>query len=63
MTKDKDFVDWVNRLGTPPQVIWLTCGNSSNARLKQILNGTLHKALSLLESGEPVVEIRDGATA
>ncbi|MCP9293138.1 MAG: DUF5615 family PIN-like protein [Planktothrix agardhii LY1] len=24
MTKDSDFVD---RLGSPPQIIWLTCGN------------------------------------
>lgn len=32
MTKDKDFVELVNRLGMPPQVIWLTCGNTSNVR-------------------------------
>ena len=28
MTKDSDFVDLVERLGSPPQIIWLTCGNS-----------------------------------
>jgi predicted nuclease of predicted toxin-antitoxin system len=33
MTKDSDFVELMRRLGTPPQVIWLTCGNTSNARL------------------------------
>ncbi|BAY23260.1 hypothetical protein NIES2100_30240 [Calothrix sp. NIES-2100] len=27
MTKDSDFVDLVTRLGSPPQIIWLTCGN------------------------------------
>ena len=59
MTKDRDFIDMVNRLGTPPQVIWLTCGNTSNTRLKQILSDTLRNALALLEAGEPVVEIRD----
>ena len=33
MTKDSDFVDLVDRFGSPPQIIWLTCGNTSNARL------------------------------
>lgn len=26
MTKDSDFVHLVDRLGPPPQIIWLTCG-------------------------------------
>ena len=30
MTKDSDFVDLVCRLGQPPQVLWLTCGNVTN---------------------------------
>ncbi len=29
ITKDSDFVDLVERLGSPPQIIWLTCGNTS----------------------------------
>jgi len=58
ITKDSDFADLVDRLGTPPQVIWLTCGNTSNARLKEILNSTLPEALELLRSGEALVEIR-----
>ncbi len=37
MTKDSDFTDLVNRFGQPPQIILLTCGNTSNDRLKQIL--------------------------
>jgi predicted nuclease of predicted toxin-antitoxin system len=59
LTKDSDFVDLVKRLGTPPQVLWLTCGNTSNARLRQILTKTLSQALTLLSTGEPVVEIKD----
>jgi predicted nuclease of predicted toxin-antitoxin system len=47
MTKDRDFVDLVSRFGAPPQIIWLTCGNTSNARLKEILNTTLLEALEL----------------
>ncbi|MFW9260382.1 DUF5615 family PIN-like protein, partial [Nostoc sp. CALU 546] len=38
ITKDSDFVDLVERLGTPPQIIWLTCGNTSNARLQEIFS-------------------------
>jgi predicted nuclease of predicted toxin-antitoxin system len=58
MTKDSDFVDLVNRFGAPPQIIWLTCGNTSNARLKEILGITLLDALELLRAGEILVEIR-----
>jgi predicted nuclease of predicted toxin-antitoxin system len=57
MTKDSDFVELINRLGSPPQVIWLTCGNTSNVRLKQILSTTLLQAIQLLQAGEPLVEI------
>jgi predicted nuclease of predicted toxin-antitoxin system len=57
MTKDSDFVDLVDRLEAPPQIIWLTCGNTSNARLKEILSSTLPDALKLLQTGERLVEI------
>jgi len=57
MTKDSDFADLVDRLGTPPQIIWLTCGNTSNARLREILSVVLPEALELLCSGETLVEI------
>ena len=57
MTKDSDFVELVSRYGAPPQVIWLTCGNTSNARLKEILTTTLPQAMALLDAGEPLVEI------
>lgn len=57
MTKDSDFVDLVDRLGAPPQIIWLTCGNTSKARLREILSETLPRALELLATGETLVEI------
>jgi predicted nuclease of predicted toxin-antitoxin system len=59
MTKDSDFADLVNRFGSPPQIIWLTCGNTSNARLREILSATLPEALELLRSGEALVEISE----
>lgn len=57
MTKDSDFVLLLERFGPPPQVIWLTFGNTSNARLKSILTDTLPEAFELLKSGEELVEI------
>lgn len=59
LTKDIDFIDLLHRLGPPPLIVWLTCGNTSNSRLRAILNGRLLQALELLARGESVVEIRD----
>ena len=60
LTKDEDFVILVQRLGPPPQVIWLTCGNVSNARLKKILTAGLSDAIAMIQRGEQVVEITAG---
>jgi predicted nuclease of predicted toxin-antitoxin system len=57
MTKDSDFILLLDKFGSPPQVIWITCGNTSNTRLKEILSRTLPKALELLKSSEDLVEI------
>lgn len=57
MTKDSDFAALQNELGAPPKIIWITCGNTSNARLKEILIATLTDALALLDGGEDLVEI------
>jgi predicted nuclease of predicted toxin-antitoxin system len=57
MTKDSDFVDLVCRLGTPPQILWLTCGNVTNRNLRQLLTITLPDALERLRQGEMIVEI------
>ena len=57
LSKDSDFVDLVERLGPPPKVLWLTCGNTSNAWLKHVLATELPRALQLLERGERIVEI------
>ena len=58
MTKDRDFITLLERLGPPPRVIWLRRGNTSNARLKEILARTLSEAIALLTAGEPLVEIK-----
>ena len=59
LTKDRDFLNLSENLGAPPQVLWVTCGNTSNVRLRQILQEVLPTALSLLERGESLVEIAD----
>ena len=58
VTKDSDFLEWTRRLGTPPQVVWLTCGNRSNVAMKEILSLRLRAALDLIRAGDPVVEIK-----
>ena len=57
ITKDSDFIWLLDRFGSPPKIIWLTCGNTSNANLKIILSKTLQDAIDLLNSGEEIVEI------
>jgi len=59
MTKDSDFLLLLDQLGPPPQILWITCGNTSNAHLKEILKGRLAKALDLFQQGERLVEISD----
>lgn len=61
MTKDADFSILQDRLGAPPQILWVTCGNTSNARLKEILSIALVEAINFLSSGEPLVEISDAS--
>ena len=59
MTKDSDFVEMLQRLGPPPKVLWVTCGNTSNARLREILTRQLPAAVARFEAGESLVEITD----
>ena len=57
MTKDSDFIDLVCRLGTPPQILWLTCGNVTNRNLQKLLSATLPNAIEKLKQEETIVEI------
>jgi len=57
MSKDQDFVDLVLMHDAPPQIIWVTCGNTSNAFLRNLLQRVFPQILKLLESGEPLVEL------
>ena len=41
MSKASDFLDLLDRHGTPPKIIWVTCGNTSNRRMRNILGQKL----------------------
>lgn len=57
VTKDVDFATLVRRLGPPPCVIWLRCGNTSVAALRILLERVIPSALQLIESGESLIEV------
>jgi predicted nuclease of predicted toxin-antitoxin system len=57
LTKDIDFVLQLQRFGPPPAVLWVRCGNTSNAHIRHVLRRTLQKALNLIAAGESLVEI------
>jgi predicted nuclease of predicted toxin-antitoxin system len=62
ISKDRDFVDLVQILGPPPKLVWLTCGNVTNARLRIVFCHAWAKVTALLEAGEPIVELGDIST-
>jgi len=58
VTKDSDFVDLIETRGSPPKVILLKTGNTTNRRLREIFASHLNEAISRFEDGETIVEIR-----
>ena len=61
MTKDADFQHLLFQHGPPPQVLWITCGNTSKAKLMEVLlSRNLPQALIMMRDGEPLVEIVEG---
>ena len=43
---------------SPPLINWLTCGNTSNQKLKENISTTQTEAIKLLSTGERIVEIQ-----
>ena len=62
LTKDSDFLQLLEQFGPPPQVILLTCGNTSNAFLRSLLRHSWAHVDALLRAGEALVEISGAAT-
>ena len=59
ITKDQDFLELSRRLGPPPQIVWVTCGNTSNQNLRMILDRVFSDAVEFLKTGQAIVEISD----
>lgn len=57
ISKDSDFVELVSRHGSPPQLLWVTCGNVTNQRLQVVFGKTFPQAMALLASGQAIVEV------
>jgi predicted nuclease of predicted toxin-antitoxin system len=59
MTKDADFIDLLEKNGPPPLVVLVTCGNTSNARLRRLVQAAWPTIIAMLERGEALVELGD----
>ena len=57
ITKDQDFVQLLKNLGPPPQVVWVTCGNISNAQMRDVLRQDFPRSLLHLQEGKSSIEI------
>jgi len=57
-TKDSDFVSLVEKYGSPPQVVWLSIGNTSNVELKNIFRSVFQDLLTLIEEENSLIEIQ-----
>lgn len=60
--KDSDFVLLLEQFWPPPQILWLTVGNTSNAHLKEILSKGFPSVQSLLLHGEHLIEISEAGS-
>jgi predicted nuclease of predicted toxin-antitoxin system len=61
LSTDSDFAELVMRHGPPPQIIWLTCGNTTNAYPRTLFTMTWPRVAALLDANEPLIEV--GGTA
>jgi predicted nuclease of predicted toxin-antitoxin system len=59
VSKDSDFIELILQRGIPPQLLWVTCGNLTNRRLREVFSRLFPEAIRLLKAGESIVEIGD----
>lgn len=53
ISKDSDSVDLVSRHGTPPRLLWVTCGNVTNKSLRAAFDKAFAEALATLVAVNP----------
>lgn len=58
ITKDVDFLLMMERQGSPPRVIWLRCGNTTNKALRELFTRHASELQSWFQGEEPLLEIR-----
>ncbi len=56
-SKDEDFAERARR-SPGLQVVWLRCGNTTNAALQTLLTPLLGEIEAALEAGEALIEVR-----
>jgi len=59
ISKDSDFIELIAQRGPPPRLLWVTCGNLTNRRLREVLGRLFLDAIVLLKAGEQIVELGD----
>lgn len=59
VSKDSDFIELILRRGIPPRLLWVTCGNLTNRRLRELFSSVFEQSVQLLQAGENIVEIGD----
>jgi len=59
ISKDSDFIELIAQRGTPPRLLWVTCGNVTNRRLREVFECLFRDAVALLQAGEAIVELGD----
>lgn len=57
VTKDDDFARYVTQHGSPPQVIWLRCGNLTTIETQAWVSSRFRAALERVEAGDACVEV------
>jgi predicted nuclease of predicted toxin-antitoxin system len=57
MSKDTDFIKLQEQFGPPPQIIWVTAGNTSNTAMRSLLKKHFNVIIKMLVAGEPLIEI------
>lgn len=57
LTKDADFLLLLERFGPPPRIIWLTCGNTSNAALRVRISHHGPALRAWIVDGSPLIEV------
>jgi predicted nuclease of predicted toxin-antitoxin system len=54
---NRDFVDLLDHHGPPPQIIWITLGNTTNRALREVFTRVLPEVIEMVKAGEPLVEV------